>query len=389
MSSVGIFSGIVSIALLLPGANRAASEELQRQPASSTVAQVDRTDTTDIFVTQTTALAGESTAAPLDCATEPTCGESCEDPLCCNMCPCIYGTIEGIFMKRCSGYPNRTILIDANTQATLVSSSDLDFNFASGVRATFGFRLWGCRSVEFGYFGLYDSRASLDYVGPNRSVDVTLPGPLGVASNVFHDGVRVRTDYRSQLQGAEVNFPCCCCWTDCCEEYSGSREWFAGFRYINLRENLRISGAKPVGADVETGYYELSSRNDLFGAQLGARIRRCYGQFSWEATGKAGLFGNQAGQTQEFIDYPNFALRPLVSSNGGGVAFVGELNLTGIYQLNDTWGLRAGYNLMLIEGLAMAPDQMDFSFTSTSGTGLNRGGGLFLHGINVGLEARW
>jgi len=82
-------------------------------------------------------------------------------------------------------------------------------------------------------------------------------------------------------------------------------------------------------------------------------------------------------------------IRIPTGGNGGSAAFVGELNLTGIYQLNQTWGLRAGYNLMWIEGVALAPAQTDFTLTSTSGTGLNRGGGLFLHGINLGLEARW
>ncbi len=305
------------------------------------------------------------------------------------MCPDVYGVVEGLFMKREAGHPNRTILIDANTQQTLVSSSDLDFNFAPGVRALFGVRLRNCWAVEFGYFGLFDSQASVDYVRPNQNVDVTLPGPLGVASNVFHDGVRVNINYQSRLQGAEVNFPCCYYW-ECCEEgVAGSREWFAGFRYISLREVLHISGAKTVSGLVETGFYDVNSRNDLFGAQLGGRLRRCYGKFSWEATGKAGIFGNQAGQSQVFVDFPGFLLRPRVTSNGGNVAFVGELNLTGIYQLNETWGLRAGYNLMWIEGVATAPGQLDFSFASTSGTGLDTGGGLLLHGVNVGLEARW
>jgi hypothetical protein len=305
------------------------------------------------------------------------------------MCPDVYGEVEGLFLKRSAGHPDRTILINGNTQATLVSSSDFDFGFDPGVRATFGFRLGDCRRVEFGYFGLFDSQASLDYVQPNPNVDVTFPGPLGVASNVFHDGVRVHMDYLSRIQGAEVNFPNCCCWQCCDGERAGSAEWFAGFRYLNLREYLHIGGAKTVGAVGETAYYDTKSRNDLFGAQLGGRLRRCYGQFSWEAMGKAGIFGNQAGQEQVFIDYPDFALRSPVSGNGGSVAFVGELNLTGIYQLNDTWGLRLGYNLMWIEGVALAPDQLDFTFTSTSGTGLNTGGGLFLHGVNAGLEARW
>ena len=143
-----------------------------------------------------------------------------------------------------------------------------------------------------------------------------------------------------------------------------------------------------MGAAEATASYDVATRNDLFGAQLGGRIRRCYGQFGWEATGKAGIFGNQAGQEQSFFEVDSF-LRPTVSGNGGNVAFVGEFNVSGIYQINCTWGLKCGYNLLFIGGVAQAPDQLDFTNTSTSGTGLNRGGSLLVHGVNLGIEARW
>jgi hypothetical protein len=39
--------------------------------------------------------------------------------------------------------------------------------------------------------------------------------------------------------------------------------------------------------------------------------------------------------------------------------------------------------------VALAPDQLDFTNTAASGSGLAAGGGIFLHGVNLGLEARW
>ena len=79
-----------------------------------------------------------------------------------------------------------------------------------------------------------------------------------------------------------------------------------------------------------------------------------------------------------------------MSSSRGEAAFVGEMNLSALYRLTDVWNLRAGYNLMWIGDLALAPDQLDFNFAaSPSGNQLHNGGGMFLHGVNVGLEARW
>ena len=69
---------------------------------------------------------------------------------------------------------------------------------------------------------------------------------------------------------------------------------------------------------------------------------------------------------------------------------MGEINISGIYRLTDIWSAKVGYNAIWVEGLALAPDQLDFNFAaSPSGNELHSSGGLLLHGVNVGLEARW
>ena len=119
-------------------------------------------------------------------------------------------------------------------------------------------------------------------------------------------------------------------------------------------------------------------------------MRRWQNRFGWEAAGKAGIFANDAQQKQTVTDFPNFPLRPTVSSSRDGVAFLGEINPSALYRLTNVWNLRAGYNVIWIEGLALAPDQLDFNFATTpSGNQLHNDGGMFLHGVNVGLEARW
>ncbi|MBC7819724.1 MAG: BBP7 family outer membrane beta-barrel protein [Planctomycetaceae bacterium] len=169
-----------------------------------------------------------------------------------------------------------------------------------------------------------------------------------------------------------------------------SLTWFAGFRYFNVGERLNLTADGVVPGEV--GNYNIRTRNNLYGAQLGARFRRTRGRFGWDATGQAGIFGNDAQQSQFVQDFPagpDSVLRN-VSTSRSGVAFVGQGNLSGLYALTNVWNLRAGYNVIWIEGLALAPDQLDFNFaTAGSGTRVNNDGGLFLHGVNVGLEARW
>jgi hypothetical protein len=322
------------------------------------------------------------------------CGDSCGcDRNCCNLCPCVYGYAEALFMQRSHGDPDRDILFDSSTNQSALNSRDLNFNYSPGVRAVVGFCYDGWLPLELGYFGLFDSKASATVTSADTGDpffgNLTFPGDLGAASNVFAGAQQVSVDYTSEIHSGEINYHCCCCCNKCCCSCPQSFEWLAGFRYLSLREKLFINGQRNEVGGVETANYDLWTSNDLYGGQLGARWRVCHGGWSWEATAKGGIFANSENEKQQFIDFPNFPLRPLVSGSGSTTAFVGELNLTGIYQINDVWGIRAGYNLMWIEGVALAPDQLDFSFTSTSGSQIERNGGIFLQGANVGLEARW
>ena len=70
----------------------------------------------------------------------------------------------------------------------------------------------------------------------------------------------------------------------------------------------------------------------------------------------------------------------------GGIFDVGA---TLVYRLSDTWGLRFGYSMLWLTGVALAPDQFDFASDTRAGTRLDGNQTLWLGGANLGLEARW
>jgi hypothetical protein len=302
---------------------------------------------------------------------------------CCNLCPCGYAWAEGLLVTRDNGSADQPLVIDLNTDDELLTTDDLDFDWSGGVRAGYGERICGCLSWEIGYLGVFDQSAS-QVVELEDSL--TLPDDFGLQVNNFFAADEVTVRYESDLHSAEVNLVCCCCQCDGCGRCS-SLEWLTGFRYISFDEEFSL---RAFDSDEGTTTYAVRTRNDLYGAQLGARARQCVGRWSWETTGKAGIYGNDMGQLQSsIIDFPDVEYRPAQGSRGGDVAFVSDFNISGIYRLNQCWGLRAGYNLIWIEGVALAPDQIDFTNVTGSGTRLVDGGGLLLHGANVGLEARW
>lgn len=318
----------------------------------------------------------------------------------------LYGQVDALFWTQDSQLEGQPLIVDANTGQTFLSTFELDSNFAPGLRATVGMRLCCGWALEFSYLGLYPGSESAAVVEPDPNAFLTLPGNL--FGNAFVDFDSALVTLTTGLQGVEANMPfgpgCCdsCCCGDgigcdcgdpcCCGDKVGreSIQWFAGLRYINLHERLDIATQRMIAGGVEEGVYNVRTTNNLYGVQVGARERHEPNRFGCEATCKIGIFVNDAKQEQTVTDFPDFPLRPTVSARSGGLAVVGETNLTALYRLTNVWNLRAGYSVIWIEGVALAIDQLDFNFaTAPSGDQLHNDGGLLLQGINIGLEAGW
>ena len=302
----------------------------------------------------------------------------------CNMCPCTYGWLEGLLLWRNNSASNQVLVSNLNSSRTLLTVGGLNFNAGGGIRAGFGVRDNCGVAWELNYFGIFNQNASATVNGNN---DLLIPGALGQQVNNFFGADVVNVTYASQLNNFEINRVCCCCCCDC-QTRCRSVEWLYGFRYLNLGEQFNLTATD---LQESSSTYRIRTYNNLVGGQIGTRLRRCFGGWSLEGTGKAGVFGNIAQQQSDAItDFPNqFLIRPATSANGGSVAFVGDLNFSAIYQIDRNWGLRAGYNLIWIQGVALAPNQLDFTNTPTSGTNLNTSGGVFLQGLSAGIEARW
>jgi hypothetical protein len=299
-----------------------------------------------------------------------------------NLCPCAYGWAEGLILSRDNRAEDDELVLDVDTDEELLEVGDLDFDATGGLRVGYGFRThcgWGW---EFGYLGVFDHSAK-------ESVELDdglmLPGDLGLQVNDFFEADEVDVKYSSDIHSFEANRVCCCCCSDgCCGR---SVEWLAGFRFLSLDEEFSINADD---FDEGESEYEVETKNRLYGGQVGTRLRRCRNRWSFETTAKAGLFGNDMEQQQDPIDdFPGFRFRDGEESHESDLAFVGDLNFSAIYQLNCVWGLRAGYNLIWIEGVALAPDQLDFDNGPDAGEGLEDGAGVLLHGFNFGAEARW
>lgn len=313
----------------------------------------------------------DSCADPCCCdAVDGGCCTSVSD--CCGCCPIWYGSAELLFLRRNNGSQDQILVFNGATNETLISTGNFNFDTEPGARFTIG-RAVGDFAVEATYFGLQEWGEAITAVGDNN---LRIPGDIALATLDFLDADIMRVDYESRIHNVEVN---------------GVKTFdrfalLGGLRYFNLDERFNLNSE-----DFDSGIsdYTIDASNNLFGAQMGLRYQS-QGELAFvRITTKAGVYDNDTRQNTDLADFDNtFVLRD-ADVNGADVAFIGEINVDTIVPLNNCFSLKAGYNLLWVEGVALAMDQLDFTDTPTSGFGLDQSAGVFFYGANIGLEGRW
>jgi hypothetical protein len=268
-----------------------------------------------------------------------------------------------------------------STESTIFDTHSADFDTGIGPRILLGVRCNCCSAWEMEYFNAldFDGSASVDSVG-NLAAPGEFPQLLG-----WSGANRMSVDYNSELHNLEINYV----------RSWGRLSLLGGFRFVRLSEEFGLRSRSEIDdlgtADILflTDNYHIHTENNLFGAQLGARYRFCCDRFFGEFTGKAGLFGNDINEHQFLTDAGGANVVRNLTRYDGTTALVADMNISAGYQLNCTWAFRCGYNLMWIDQVALAADQLNFNLDPTAGTHVEKRGDVFLHGIDLGLEARW
>jgi hypothetical protein len=171
--------------------------------------------------------------------------------------------------------------------------------------------------------------------------------------------------------------------------------FFGGVRVLNVDENFAFvsfgTNANGVSApEEENARYEIKTNNDLVGLQIGAELFEQHCNWSVGVRGKLGGLVNFAGQQsflqitslQNPIDFPEFR-----EASDTQLAFMAELGIVASYQLQPNVALRASYDFMYLQGLALAPQQMQMNFAAPPK--LTSGSHIFYDGASVGLEIVW
>jgi hypothetical protein len=272
------------------------------------------------------------------------------------------------------GSPNP---LPATRRPAFLSTDELDFDYDFGPRFAIGRRFDTCRSLELSYFGLHDWDTSAAHAGPEADV------PFTSNYTTDFDGATIVTAfYSSEVHNVELNYTV----DYCCSAVTP----LLGLRYFNLNEDFNLQVTDDVLSSTtqnETSDYQISTENHLLGAQIGGLLdRRVTDCFSWYFVAKAGAYVNMARQSTYMRDVGNTVVLRDFTNHEDEFAFIGELGLFCSYQFSPRLALTAGYQVIWVDGLALAPEQLDFNTRPESGSALRHNGGLLFDGARVGLR---
>jgi YD repeat-containing protein len=190
----------------------------------------------------------------------------------------------------------------------------------------------------------------------------------------------VQSSYISQLYSFEANL------------YRASEnphlQWLTGFRWIQAADALGLVGTNDPGT--QTIGWNWDTANNLYGWQVGAVTSWLPMSSDWSLTcsPKIGIYGNQClsrwsdGVPAGTISNTNRIFR-------NQVAFAGDLSASLGYRIGEHCRLSVGYQLLWLNGVGVAGDQVAVLSDDTIATGLNSSGSAFYHGALAGIHFNW
>ncbi|MCA8989715.1 MAG: hypothetical protein KDA78_18855, partial [Planctomycetaceae bacterium] len=164
--------------------------------------------------------------------------------------------------------------------------------------------------------------------------------------------------------------------------------------------NLTLISGAADGFDDETGLLggvgpdlirmdeNVNAQNQLDGVQftLDALVMESE-RYLIETILKVGVFNNNAEaslvETYSGIGNDNSVYSRTLADTSNNVAFVGQITLGGMYRVNDHFRLRAGWDVLFLSGLALAPEQAVLAGNTLI---LNNEGTAIVNGGHLGVE---
>lgn len=259
---------------------------------------------------------------------------------------------------------------------TVLSSNHLvkEFVYEPGYRVGVGFNPGRKSSIEAIYFNIQPWEASTSIVGDDN---LSFPFNEPNYAHDYHEADRADAKYESRIWGAETNYWRNLSWR-CKEVFSVS--WLAGLRYFNLREFFDLAFSR----HGFTSHYTMRTVNHIAGAQAGLNFQwNPTSYLSWDFTPKGGLFYTQAMLKTFLGAHNNTIVLRHFEKIGRQCTLMFEVPASLTFHFWRYFNFDAGYEVLYLTGVALAPEQMHKKPVTKSNT--NMKGQILIHGLYLGL----
>ena len=187
----------------------------------------------------------------------------------------------------------------------------------------------------------------------------------------------LKADYRSRLYGFELTRY---------ELFSERFGLLAGLRHIAVEESFELRSRSAAGGTVST--FAADADNHLFGGEIGAGWNLPVQQRDGvEAIFKSGVYWRDSNADRVLRDVDDAVLLANQTASDDDVAYTIDFSLSYFRYLGERLRLRAGYAVLWIDDLALAPRQMPTAVPFAPAIDTNSG--AFYHGATVSLDAAW
>lgn len=289
----------------------------------------------------------------------------------CPMADCCCGPLwtahAGVIFLQRNRSDEHVLVIDG-ILAPVVDATDFDFEFETGWELAIERHLSPCCSLEARYFEVDD-----------WSESVALPADSGYGFNVstgnyglFGGTVSGGVQYTSDLSSFEANLRRSLCCVDL----------VAGFRYLDLDEDIRLDASNASGFN--RVFYDTD--NELYGFQLGLDgTIECTSALRLDGSIKFGVYHNEMELTNG--NTSDLFTENLNRLEDEGTSYVIELGSTASYAVSCQLNVQFGVQLLWVEDVAVATDQITVNPTPDAGlTTLNAHGSPFYSGFFIGAQ---
>jgi len=264
-----------------------------------------------------------------------------------------------VFLQRSGGLS--LALADTNSGDDLgtIDAADLTFGFQTGPYFSLSKQMLPGVRGEILYFGIDGWRSAFSAESTG-----------GITTGLFDTGSvvldRMDVRYTSRLDNVELNtrFPL------------GERlEWLVGVRWTRVDDGAAVDWA----GDDDFASVLADARNDLYGMQLGidGPLWQPASRFSVAGMAKLCLATNRMSTGRDATGtIPSFLPQRQSASR---TSLLGELGLSGKFELTPRFAIGAGYQVMWMDGVA----------SGFSPIGASNPTSVLFHGLRATIEARW